>query len=355
MSDSLFGSWKVFSTAPVIREESSLPAPPKGMKWQLDDVTKRWQLVKRPDTDTTSCDAPPELEQEAPLDSLSLVVDTLPPETFLDGVDDWELLSDKVSVSSVGLMVPRAGSVRSISSVDNDSSTFNGSVPFKIQRTLSNSTIDSENGDRALGMLGVDYMEHVILPSDTLQGICLAYKTSGTRLRQANHFSGSNLSGAPKKLIIPLSKKAIRSGYIHVQNKETKEYKIYAVMAELPADVKESEARTYLEQADWVVEDAVRSAIEDGEWENDVLDSHRSNSIDIKVVNGQFSATGAGLQKKEAMPPQKMVVYSDGVPAIATKTVRPQDVYNAAPQHNGYGVELKCIKIVEAPLDPDKA
>jgi len=28
------------------------------------------------------------------------------------------------------------------------------------------------------------------------------------------------------------------------------------------------------------------------------------------------------------MPPQKMVVYSDGVPAIATKTVRPQDVYN---------------------------
>lgn len=61
-----------------------------------------------------------------------------------------------------------------------------------------------------------------------------------------------------------------------------------------------------------------------------MLDSHRSNSIDIKVVNGQFSATGAGLQKKEAMPPQKMVVYSDGVPAIATKTVRPQDVYNVS-------------------------
>ena len=61
-----------------------------------------------------------------------------------------------------------------------------------------------------------------------------------------------------------------------------------------------------------------------------MLDSHRSNSIDIKVVNGQFSATGAGLQKKEVMPPQKMVVYSDGVPAIATKTVRPQDVYNVS-------------------------
>ena len=254
MAESIFASWKVFSTAPVIREESSLPAPPKGMKWQQDELTKKWQLIKCQDPVPSPSDAPvplpsdapPELEQEEIQNSLNLVVDTLPPSELVefDGADDWELLSDKASISSMGFMVARAGSIRSISSFDNDSSSFSGSVPFKIQRTLSNSTIDSENGDRALGMLGVDYLEHIILPSDTLQGICLAYKTSGTRLRQANHFSGSNLSGAPKKLIIPISKKAIRSGYIHVQNKETKEYKIYAVMAELPADVKESEART---------------------------------------------------------------------------------------------------------------
>jgi hypothetical protein len=247
MADSLFSTWRVFSTSPVIREESTLPAPPNGMKWLLDDETKRWQLVKcrAPPPVASLSDGPPELQAEVPKD---LVVDSLPPakEVGFDEPDDWELLSDKVSVSSAGLLVPRAGSVRSISSVENDSSTYSGPVPFKIQRTLSNSTIDSENGDRAraaLGVLGVDYMEHVILPSDTLQGICLAYKTSGTSLRQVNQFSGSNLSGAPKKLLIPLSKKAIRSGYIHIQNKETKEYKIHAVMADLPADVKESEAR----------------------------------------------------------------------------------------------------------------
>lgn len=249
MANSLFGSWKVFSTAPIIREESSLPAPPKGMKWIQDDKN-RWQLIKCNTSILSTTEVPPELEQETPGDTCNLVVDTLPPSRsatcayacVFDGADDWELLSDKASVSSMGLLVARAGSVRSISSVDNESS-FSGSVPFKIQRTLSSSTIDSEIGDRALGQLDVDYMEHIVLPSDTLQGICLAYKTSGTRLRQANHFSGSHLSSAPKKLIIPLSKKAIRCGYIHIQNKETKEYKIHAVMAELPAEVKEAEAR----------------------------------------------------------------------------------------------------------------
>lgn len=243
MADSLFGSWRVFSTAPIIREESSLPVPPKGMKW-IQDNKNQWSLIKCNSSVISTTEVPPELEQETLAETCNLVVDTLPPSrsAAFDGADDWELLSDKVSVSSIGLLVARAGSVRSISSVDNESS-FSGSVPFKIQRTLSSSTIDSENGDRVLGQLDVDYMEHIVLPSDTLQGICLAYKTSGTRLRQANHFSGSHLSGAPKKLIIPLSKKAIRSGYIHIQNKETKEYKIHAVMTELPAEVKESEAR----------------------------------------------------------------------------------------------------------------
>ena len=85
----------------------------------------------------------------------------------------------------------------------------------------------------------------------------------------------------------------------------------------------------YLETNGWIVEDAIRSATEDGEWERDLMETRNSNHIEIKVVNGEFTAKGAGLknQKPERL---KMMLYSDGMPAIATKTVRPQDVYNVS-------------------------
>ena len=85
----------------------------------------------------------------------------------------------------------------------------------------------------------------------------------------------------------------------------------------------------YLESNGWIVEDALRAAMEDGEWEKDLIETRNSNDIEIKVVNGQLIAKGAGLkkQKTEAL---KMMLYSDGMPAISTKTVRPQDVYNVS-------------------------
>jgi hypothetical protein len=49
-----------------------------------------------------------------------------------------------------------------------------------------------------------EYIEHIVLPTDTLQGICLAYKVSAMRLKKENGFSGNNLQLAPKKLRIPL-------------------------------------------------------------------------------------------------------------------------------------------------------
>lgn len=48
------------------------------------------------------------------------------------------------------------------------------------------------------------YVEHRVKPTDTLQGLCLSYKISATKLRMVNKFSGSNLLMAPKTLRIPL-------------------------------------------------------------------------------------------------------------------------------------------------------
>lgn len=73
------------------------------------------------------------------------------------------------------------------------------------------------------------FVEHIILPKDTLEGLCLKYKTSATRLRQVNRFSGSSLVLAPKRLIIPIKN---TNKDIKLQDTTTTEYKIHKVLSE---------------------------------------------------------------------------------------------------------------------------
>ncbi|VEU33513.1 unnamed protein product [Pseudo-nitzschia multistriata] len=291
---------------------------------------------------------------------------------------DWEMLStgEKASTcSEVFVSGPRAGSVRSIRSLDHDSSNQTTlSIPFKIQRTNSSSTIDSQDnvlGPSGKGILGVDYMEHVVLPTDTLQGICIAYKVSASQLRRANHFSGT-LHSAPKKLLIPLSKQALRTGFIRVQDTDTKEYKLHYFQAEFP-DISAAEAKGYLELADWELKEAVQSAKEDREWEiGDGIDdengqyqakSLKSGQIGIKLgFSGNiptFNLMGSGhsssfklLMKKsnksyekknESHFEKETTIVHSRPPAIASKSVQVEDLFNAADQHNSYGFELKPI------------
>lgn len=306
--------------------------------------------------------------------------------------NDWELLSteERASKTSNGSFVacPRAGSVRSITSVDHENSSHTElSVPFKIQRTNSSSTLDSQDnaiGPSGKGVLGVDYVEHVVLPTDTLQGICIAYKVSATHLRRANHFTGT-LHSAPKKLVIPLSKQALRAGFIRVQDTDTKEYKLHYFQAECP-DISITEAKAYLELADWDLRDALQSAKEDREWETENDDGDdddnglhgekkeknlKSGQIGIKVVDFRggipiFNLRGTGFpslpklrrkvgddsnsesssgssSKEESDGGKQKVVVHKRPPAIATKSVLPQDLYNAAPQHEAFGFELQEI------------
>lgn len=286
--------------------------------------------------------------------------------------NDWEILSydDRTSnYSGVFVSGPKAGSVRSVTSLDQDCSSHTTlSVPFKIQRTNSSSTLDSQDnvlGPSGKGVLGVDYVEHVCLPTDTLQGICISYKVSASHLRRANHFSGT-LHSAPRKLLIPLSKQALRTGFIRVQDTDTKEYKLHKIQAEYP-DISAIEAKAYLELVDWELKDALQSAKEDREWDtedgNDQINSLKSGQIGIRVgFKGSiptFNLTGTGhsiskcliSKKKDSFDDVKnstfkkkeKVVVHTRPPAIATKSVLAEDLYNAAPQHNSYGFELKPL------------
>jgi LysM repeat protein len=309
--------------------------------------------------------------------------------------NDWELLSADERASNTSstsqVFVVRAGSVRSITSVEQENSSHATtlSVPFKIQRTNSSSTLDSQDnviGPSGKGILGVDYVEHVVLPTDTLQGICIAYKVSASHLRRANHFTGA-LHSAPKKLLIPLSKQALRTGFIRVQDTDTKEYKLHYFQAEYP-DINATEARAYLELADWDLQEALRSVKEDREWEegDDTVDGEsndyestteansnedefghkssryrtlKSGQIGIKATFSRAGQTilnlkgtghspfhkgssrsGSGSGRADKSKVEKVVIHAKP-PAIATKSVLPEDLYNAAPQHNAYGLELQ--------------
>ena len=271
--------FKIFQVPlkPKERLRESLPTPPEGMAWLQNPETREWKLVPAEEVPGPAEDPSevtvdfetrahnsqgsafanpfgvgeedPEVQHaysHSNSNSTSTnshpsqrVIVTLPDMAsgeFKSSHDDddeeadWELLSDRNSGSTHSqhgiAFVSRTGSV----------SSKNSSLLHK--RTPSSSTIDSCDllnlGPSGKGVLGVDYVEHVILPTDTLQGICLAYKVSASRLKRANHFSGESLVLAPKKLVIPISKQALRQGYLRVQDTDSKEYKMHAIQAECP-------------------------------------------------------------------------------------------------------------------------
>ena len=374
----------VAGTSPETKEPTQRNTPP-AIVTESKPPKQQQQLPKTPPIARCPVAVSPGKDESA-LD-LKGVIDQQQPIINFQYENDWEILSccggcDEKTSNCSGVFVssgPKAGSVRSIASLDQDSSSYPAtlSVPFKIQRTNSSSTLDSQDnvlGPSGKGILGVDYVEHVCLPTDTLQGICISYKVSASQLRRANHFSGT-LHSAPKKLLIPLSKQALRTGFIRVQDTDNKEYKLHNIQAEYP-DISITEAKAYLELADWELKDALQSAKEDQEWENSAegydnedgeykVNNLKSGQIGIRVgFKGSiptFNLTGTGhilskslISKKEegiyddegdssTTKKKEKVVIHTRPPAIATKSVLAEDLYNAAPQHNSYGLELKPL------------
>jgi LysM repeat protein len=278
------------------------------------------------------------------------------------------------------------------------SSSGLASVPYKIQRTTSNSTIDSADGvlgPAGLGILGVDYVQHVVLPTDTLQGICLTYKINSTKLKMANHFSGNSLNLAPKKLVIPISAAALRQGFLRVQDTDAKEYKLHAFLAEFCSTgagngnstnassmtMSMVEAKGYLELADWDLPQAIASARADqysnnngnnnnnnnnnnngqhnnnnnnnngrnnNEWDSTktIIPHHHDPSIrragEIHI-SGRI-VRGAGIQTP--LPKTAMNVTASTLKVRPNKNVSGDDLVYAAPQHDQCGVELQPVKSV---------
>lgn len=196
---------------------------------------------------------------------------------------------------------------------------------------------------------GEPYLNHVVLPTDTLQGLCLAYKISATRLRMENGFSGNSLQLAPKKLRIPTSTSmnnnstnnvsGVGSGetsssssstininnkgmMIRCQDQSSREYKLYAFVAEIEM-MELVEAKAYLDLANWDLEEALRSAREDEGW------SLKGGFEPIETSNNNNTAEASPIMNAVAKP----------------KTLTARDIYTSVqPPFEGHGFELKDIK-----------
>jgi len=198
-----------------------LPSPPKGVEWKYDAPTKEWRLV-RSDTD--------------------------------DDKRKYDLNITTTWNPHVGRVQPSIVPVPKQEQDDDDDLLL---TPEKASNHEEDHPKDAVEN--------VDYVVHTVLPSDTLPGLCLRYKTKPTILRQVNKFSGSNLLLAPSKLIIPLNEDT-DIATIKIQDKTCPEFKLHALVAEFP-HLRQTEAKAYLTMNDWDLELAIQSVHDDEMWE----------------------------------------------------------------------------------------
>ena len=236
-----------------------------------------------------------------------------------DGSSQWEMLSER---SGSAIVVSFSGSYCGSSSYMRSPSPS----------VLKNKFVLAESN-------GEEYINHVVLPTDTLQGLCLAYKISATRLRMENNFSGNSLHMAPKRLRIPTNAAAVPVGthekggtMIRTQDRTSREYKLYAFVAELPS-MELVEAKAYLDLSNWDLDEALRSAREDEGWS---MKGGFEPLVATAATAVLGDGGGGGYDASTMM---------DAVAKPKSLTAR--DIYACPPPFDGHGFELKDVKTLK--------
>lgn len=108
--------------------------------------------------------------------------------------------------------------------------------------------------------------------------------------------------------------------------------------------------------ADWVLADATQSAREDFEWEKDLdTGAIRAGEIRFTSNNGCLNAQGAGIRNQSVIVPDDdedsdaninpfpPITSKEEIPAIASKTAKARDIYNAQQGQGEFGFEMKAL------------
>lgn len=105
-------------------------------------------------------------------------------------------------------------------------------------------------------------VEHTVMPDDTLQGLCLRYHVSVTEVRRINLFSGNSIQ-YKKTLLIPVSPGVSYNSVVQQgDSREVMLQRFRNATGEAAA-----EARIYMEEHSWNLDEAVAAWKKDESWE----------------------------------------------------------------------------------------
>lgn len=133
---------------------------------------------------------------------------------------------------------------------------IDGDAKWELKRALDNSKVN--DGNRVV-FSSSSVIEHVVMPHDTLQGLCLRYRVSANTIRRVNMFSGSAIQ-FKKVLRIP-----IESGVAVELQVDSHDLLLQKFRNETGEGL--LEARVYMEDAAWDLSAALAAWRQEESWE----------------------------------------------------------------------------------------
>ena len=202
-------SSKSFAPAPDYKRLlKPLPEPPAGVEWIRDEsLAEKWVLVA--DTNVTAVetvvDVPGNVSNNSNETMTTTTARMIPFET-----DRLWKEEEKKPMATV-VATPSSEQQTSTELVQDEE---DGVAMLPQARMVTTATAVASIGakfkDEDDKKSSVEYTEHIVLPTDTLAGVCLLYKISRRELQRANRFYGNDLRLAPGKLHVPITEKARR-------------------------------------------------------------------------------------------------------------------------------------------------
>ena len=180
---------------------------------------------------------------------------------------------------------------------------------------------DSEEPQEANATELPAFVEHVVMPNDTLTGIILRYRVSKAQLKRHNPGVGSGMNDFRLLKTLRIPTENFTAG-VTLQG-DTPEVKLQVVRnaTKLP----EIEARFYLEDHDWDVQRSIDACKADDEWE-DLATAHPVTPGRSAPGNTQVVHKGVPLSQVAAPPmsvPTAAAVMNATLPTVPPVPVMP--------------------------------
>lgn len=160
-------------------------------------------------------------------------------------------------------------------------------------------------------------IDHVVMPSDTMQGICLKYRVSAVTLRQYNNFSGNSFR-SKKSLRIPLEPGIPVSIQLPTHDVMVQQFKNITGEGH-------QESQFYLEEHGWDLREAVASFNGDVAW----IENHRHHVRDVTP-----SAPSAPV-----MPPSLIPAATSSAAVPIRRPIPVEGIELVAPHAIAYSID----------------